>query len=191
MEVNIKAIYKEDKLDGIFAALTRKGFDILDSSIFVSSSSPIKEGKIEYALKSESFFYTIANPPYLGFDFRNNLLSLTGYTIKGISTPYPTEFQINVSNDGISWDMVHKKSPGATLQDNALYYDVHYSHPIRYFKVIGLADSRPDSELSFGIRQIELFGILKPMFSFFGRSCAKRNNNFTYLTISLFNLLLR
>lgn len=169
--------YTGSELVGIFNTYASKGLSLTDSSNFEIISSPTNYSHPctdIFDSSSDKFFYSITKEPFIGFDFKNKKVVVTGFTLHGISNPYPTSFALDVSNNKRTWRRI--KTETFDLQSKIKHFPVLSTPSSRFVRIVGLSDNwhKPD-EVYFGLYSVELFGIVKPA-SFFCMNTFRYNS---------------
>ena len=95
-----------------------------------------------------------------------NKVSLKSIEIFGIHNPYTIAFNISGSNNDIQWDLIETyDNLGEELYAKSILFSFSgYTNLYRYIKVQSIKSNRDkvESEIGFGMFEIELYGIFIP-----------------------------
>ena len=122
-------------------------------------------------------------------NFGNNKVSLSGFSIHGISHPYTTAFNISGSTNGESWDLIEVYSDlGEELRNKIKTFQFNeLTNLYNQIKIQGITSYEEDIgeiSYSFGMRELEIYGVFISSLYFPKLICICSNFNF-YIFIKL------
>ncbi len=165
--------FKGDPRNGIFAHLRLKcGGNIHQMHVvnITASSQYHSSGPIYKVVDSGwtgSWHTNNSRSEWVQFDFKQNRVCLTHYSLADCYGAYPKNWKLAVSNDGTSWSDIDNRCDVSTLSDKKCHaFDCRLYNP-GFFKLVRLTQTGPNGWRPSGthlhLSEVELFGAIRPI----------------------------
>ena len=174
----------DDPWNGLIYTLIENGNKIPSNDVLSFKTSKISDNNIPENVLDDNlktFWGSWEIDPYSILNFGNNKVSLSGFSIYGITNPYTTAFNISGSIHGESWDLIEEyHNLGDELHEKSKTFQFdELTNLYNQIKIQSISSLTVNGEIhpAFGMRELEIYGVFISSLYFQKLICVCSNFN--------------